>query len=104
MNRLRARIRKVLAGIAAFLLTCLQYFGSLDMPPVPMSYGMMGYTWTEHGIRAQMLEERHQAQEEAKRQARRSLDQAAPLEGEVWEEQIRAGATRAREDKEEAAS
>lgn len=101
MEKLRKRIRKVVAGLAAFLLTCLQFFGSLDMPHVPMPYGMVGYTWTDYGIRAQLMHE--QAQQQQTEQQTHD-EHMARLEGEVREDQLRTAAERERADREKAAS
>lgn len=101
MSAMRKWIRKVITGIAAFLLTVLQAMGSVDMSYMMMPYGY-SYSWTDHGIRATMLQEEMRQREE-QRLAQEHL-YTARLEGEVHEDQLRTVATRERAEGEKAAS
>lgn len=101
MSALRRWIRKVITGVAAVLLTCLQALGSVDMSYMMMPYGY-AYSWTDHGIRATMMQEQLQRAEEH-RHAQEHL-YIASLEGAVYEDQLRAAAERERKDGEKAAS
>ncbi|MBL0388051.1 hypothetical protein JJB07_15640 [Tumebacillus sp. ITR2] len=75
---LRGWLRKVVTGIAAFLLACLEALGSANLgysmgPYVPH------YTWTDYGMRVHM---------EQQEQAHREMT-IARLEGDVQEEHLR---------------
>ncbi len=102
MSALRTWIRKVVTGVAAFLLTCLELLGSVDMSYAMMPYGGFAYSWTDHGIRATMAQEEMHKQEE-QRQAQEQL-YIAQLEGAVYEDQLRASRGRGAADGEKAAS
>lgn len=102
MSALRKWVRKVVTGVAAFLLTCLELLGSVDMSYAMMPYGGFAYSWTDHGIRAMMVQEEMQKREE-QRQAQEQL-YIAQLEGAVYEDQVRSAARRGAVDGEKAAS
>ena len=88
MEALRKWLRKVATGLAAFLLACVNFLGSVDLSGMaPYGYG---YMWTDHGIRVQMMEEERQ--------------QMARLEGEVHEDVIRTAAHRERDNDKKAVS
>jgi hypothetical protein len=86
MVALRKWLRKVAAGLAAFLLACVNALGSVDLSGM----APYGYMWTDYGLRVQMMEE------EEKRMAR--------LEGEVYEDQLRRSAQRERAQDKKAVS
>ncbi|MFD2170862.1 hypothetical protein [Tumebacillus lipolyticus] len=84
MDALRKWIRKVMTGVAAFLLVCWQALGSVDLSHhmmVPFG-GPYSYMWTDQGMRVSLEEQ----------------ERLARLEEEVREERV---ASRARRDREE---
>ncbi|KEO83224.1 hypothetical protein [Tumebacillus flagellatus] len=75
----RGWLRKIVTGIAAFFLACLEALGSANLgysmgPYVPH------YVWTDYGMRIQM------EQQEAHHREQTTI---ARLEGEVREEELR---------------
>jgi len=87
MSALRNWLRKVVTGVAAFLLTCLELLGSVNMSYAMMPYGGFTYSWTDHGIRAMMAQEEMQKQEEQGQMQEQLY--IAQLEGAVYEDQLR---------------
>jgi hypothetical protein len=73
---LRQWLRKVITGLAAFLMVCVEALGSANLGYTMGPY-VPHYAWTDYGMRVQM--EQEQARQE----------QAARLEGEVYEDRLR---------------
>lgn len=76
---LRGWLRKVVTGIAAFFLACLEALGSVNLGYSIGPYAPH-YVWTDYGMRV------HMEQQEA---LHREQITAARLEGEVHEEELR---------------
>ncbi|MCX7571553.1 hypothetical protein OS242_16515 [Tumebacillus sp. DT12] len=89
MQALRQWLRKVTTGLAAFLLSCVQILGTVDLTGMaPYGYG---YMWTDYGMKVQMMEEEERRH-------------AARLEGDVHEDIIRQSAQRERNNDKKAVS
>jgi hypothetical protein len=82
MEALRKWVRKVMLGLAAFLLAAFESLGQAHMTMYPYGYG---YAWTESGMRVMMMEQEQQ-------------EHIARLEGQVEEEKIRLAAGRQRDE------
>ncbi|ASS75907.1 hypothetical protein CIG75_13695 [Tumebacillus algifaecis] len=90
MDALRRWIRKVMSGVAAFLLVAWQSLGSIDLSHhmmLPFG-GPYTYAWTHDGMRISIDE----------------AEQIARTEEEVREERIRMTGTRERADEHEKAA
>lgn len=90
MEALRKWIRKVMTGVAAFLLVAWQTLGSIDLSHhmmLPFG-GPYSYMWTQQGMRVSMDDQ----------------EQIARTEEEVREERIRMTAARERADEHEKAA
>ncbi|TCP52885.1 hypothetical protein EV586_107128 [Tumebacillus sp. BK434] len=90
MEALRKWIRKVMTGVAAFLLAAWQTLGSIDLSHhmmLPFG-GPYSYMWTQQGMRVAMEDPEHLAR----------------TEEEVREERIRQTAARERANEQEKAA
>jgi len=73
MSAVRKWLRKVLTGLAAFLLVSLEFLGNhIPYAVHPLSYS---YSWSEHGMRVVWEEQQR--------------EHLARLEGDVREEDLR---------------
>ncbi|PWK11581.1 hypothetical protein [Tumebacillus permanentifrigoris] len=75
---LRKWLRKVMTGLAAFLIVCVEALGSANLG-YSMGPYLPHYGWTDYGMRVQMEQEQEQVRQQ----------QAARLEGEIHEDQLR---------------
>lgn len=88
---LRKWLRKVMTGLAAFLVVCVEALGSANLGYSMGPYAPH-YTWTDYGMRVQMEQEQYHQ------------EQAARLQGEVHEDQLRREARHADRERAEESS